>query len=114
MTDIVRVESLLWVHDYYFTLGHVHLRLAPGEILGVMGPKGAGKTTLLRILWGLARPTAGKVDVFGMAPHLHQIEVRLKSGYVGDAPKFYGYMTVRYFLKFISGFYDNWDEKRVE
>jgi putative ABC transport system ATP-binding protein len=37
-----------------------------GEIVVVLGPSGAGKTTMLRILAGLDRPSAGRVDVLGV------------------------------------------------
>src|SRR5215475_7568463 len=110
--DIVRAESLLKCHRGWdgFTLGHVNLRLGPGEILGVIGEKGAGKSTLLRLLWGFVRPTSGTVEVFGLTPHVHQIEVRFKAGFVGATRGFYEWMTIREFLKFISNFYPNWDE----
>jgi ABC-2 type transport system ATP-binding protein len=114
--DIVRAESLLKVQLPWegFTLGHVNLQLGPGEILGVMGAKGAGKSTLLRLLWGFARPTSGTLEVFGLIPHLHQIEVRFKGGFVSGSRGFYEWMTVRDFLRFISNFYPNWDESHAE
>lgn len=39
--------------------------LAPGRLLGLVGPDGAGKTTLLRILAGLAEADEGTVKVLG-------------------------------------------------
>lgn len=33
-----------------------------GEFIGLIGPNGAGKTTLLRIILGLLKPSAGKMD----------------------------------------------------
>ena len=39
----------------------VSLRLAPGEIVAVLGANGAGKSSLLRALLGLTRPHAGQI-----------------------------------------------------
>ncbi|WP_246186814.1 ABC transporter ATP-binding protein [Microlunatus speluncae] len=40
----------------------------PGELVGFIGPNGAGKTTTMKILSGLLRPTAGRIDVLGQTP----------------------------------------------
>jgi zinc/manganese transport system ATP-binding protein len=39
-----------------------------GEFIAVLGPNGAGKSTLLKVLLGLLKPDAGRVEVFGGAP----------------------------------------------
>lgn len=41
----------------------VDLAVAPGELWLVTGANGAGKTTLIRLLAGLLRPSAGRVEV---------------------------------------------------
>lgn len=46
-------------------LDPLSLTLAPGEVLGVLGPNGSGKTTLMKILAGLIRPSAGTGTVVG-------------------------------------------------
>ncbi len=43
------------------TLRGVTCALAPGEVLGIVGPSAAGKSTLARLIAGTWRPTAGKV-----------------------------------------------------
>ncbi|MFZ0267318.1 type I secretion system permease/ATPase [Caulobacter sp.] len=43
----------------------VSFRLAPGEILGVIGPSGAGKTTLARVAAAAIAPDAGMVRLDG-------------------------------------------------
>ena len=44
------------------------LEVPEGRICGLVGANGAGKTTLLRLLVGLARPSAGDVQVLGQRP----------------------------------------------
>ena len=46
-------------------LDDINLEIAPGEIVGLLGPSGTGKTTLLRVLGGLLRPTGGTVLLDG-------------------------------------------------
>ncbi len=46
-------------------LQDVDLDVATGEFVAVAGPNGGGKTTLLRVVLGLARPTAGRAELFG-------------------------------------------------
>ncbi len=42
-------------------LENVHMRLYPGEVLGVVGDNGAGKSTLMKVLSGLYPPNKGEV-----------------------------------------------------
>lgn len=48
-----------------FTLGPINLKLAAGEITGVVGENGNGKTTLLRIIAGELSHDGGEIKYFG-------------------------------------------------
>ena len=41
------------------------LKLAPGDVVGLLGPKGAGKTTTFNLVIGLLSPDQGEVTVNG-------------------------------------------------
>jgi ABC-2 type transport system ATP-binding protein len=112
--ETVRTEQLSKSYKGVFRLGPLDLRVAPGEILGIMGPNGAGKTTLLRLLWGFIRPDSGSIFIFGMQPHLEQVKIRLRAGYLSENPQFYSALTGRQFLQFVANFYEGWDSRRTD
>ena len=60
----------------------VDLEVEQGEFVAVAGPNGGGKTTLLRLVLGLERPTAGRVDVH--ARRIGYLPQRAQAGV--DAP----------------------------
>ncbi|CAB3641064.1 Methionine import ATP-binding protein MetN [Paraburkholderia sediminicola] len=48
-------------------LANVTLRVARGEVFGIIGRSGAGKSTLLRLVNGLEKPSSGAVRVNGVS-----------------------------------------------
>ena len=51
--------------DDRIILENVNLTVNRGDFVAITGPNGGGKTTLLRIILGLLKPTAGKVEFSG-------------------------------------------------
>jgi NitT/TauT family transport system ATP-binding protein len=53
-------------------LDRVHLDVAPGELVCVVGASGCGKSTLLNLMAELDEPTAGEVEVHGRTSLMFQ------------------------------------------
>ncbi|HEY8745958.1 MAG TPA: ATP-binding cassette domain-containing protein [Chloroflexota bacterium] len=49
----------------FVAVDRLTLRIATGEIFGLLGPNGSGKTTTINMVSGLSRPTEGQVHVLG-------------------------------------------------
>lgn len=62
----IRAEGLSKRYGTVDALCGLDLEIAPGEVVGYLGPNGAGKTTTIRLLLGLARPTGGRAEIFGL------------------------------------------------
>ncbi len=69
MTDsiILQVDRIAkqFAADTLRVVDEVSFQLAPGEILGLLGPSGCGKNTLLRMIAGFEQPTTGTITLGG-------------------------------------------------
>ncbi len=73
----------------------LNLRVDPGLVYGFLGPNGAGKTTTIRMVLGLIRPTAGRVEVAGLDVLRNASQVLPRIGALVEAPALYAYMSGR-------------------
>jgi ABC-2 type transport system ATP-binding protein len=78
------------------------LVVQPGEVVGLLGANGAGKTTLIRLLFGVLRPSAGTVSLFGRPPTRAE---RRRVGYVPQNLGLYPDLTVAQNLEFRAGLF---------
>jgi heme exporter protein A len=81
-------------------LDAIDLVLDPGEHLAVLGENGAGKTTLLRILATAARPTSGRLEIFGLDALRERKRLRARIGFVAHAPGLYPALSAAENLEF--------------
>ena len=79
----------------------VDMRVAPGEVVGLIGPSGSGKSTLLKCLGAVIEPTAGRMmlgediiyDDGWKIPDLRALR-RDKIGFVFQAPYLIPFLDV--------------------
>jgi len=96
-SDPVLAVSGLWA-NYGATpiLQGVDIKIAKGEIVGLIGRNGVGKTTTMRCLIGLLRATAGSIRVLGqdLTGQPADAFARLGIGYIPQGREVFPRMTV--------------------
>lgn len=78
----------------------IDFEIRRGEIFGFLGPNGSGKTTTIRMMLGLMKPTAGRVEVLGMDVSRHPDKIRPRLGYMSQRFSLYNDLTVMENLRF--------------
>jgi len=73
-TDVLRAEHISKSYGAVTALVEVNLRLAKGEVLGLIGDNGAGKSTLLKILCGFQPPDSGRIVLNGQEVALSSVD----------------------------------------
>ncbi|MEX0865445.1 MAG: ATP-binding cassette domain-containing protein [Acidimicrobiia bacterium] len=76
-------------------LRDIDLELAPGSVLGLVGPNGSGKTTLLRLLATLLEPDQGKATILGGRSGTEEVyRARPGIGLIGHTPSLIPELTL--------------------
>jgi ABC-2 type transport system ATP-binding protein len=92
---VIRADGLAKMYRGVTAVDHIDLAVAPGEIVGILGPNGSGKTTTILMLLGLTEPSAGRAEVAGFDPLRAPLEVKRRAGYLPDQVGFYDAMSAR-------------------
>lgn len=91
--DVLRCEAVSRGSGGVAAVREVDLDVVAGEVLALVGLNGAGRTTLVRLVLGMVRPDAGRVEVLGTP-----VGGRVRWGAVGhlvETPSVCPELTVR-------------------
>ena len=78
----------------------VDMRVAAGELVGLLGPSGSGKTTVMRAVVGVQQKVTGTVEVLGL-PAGHP-RLRNRVGYVTQEPSVYRDLSIEENLRYFA------------
>jgi branched-chain amino acid transport system ATP-binding protein len=97
LSDLLQVEGLETYYGASQALFGISLRIAPGEMVTLLGRNGMGKTTTVRSITGLIRPRHGTVRFRGEP--IHGLEAdrigRAGIGLVPEGRQIFPNLTVR-------------------
>lgn len=82
-------------------LDALDLTLAPGEVVGLLGPNGSGKTTSLRLFLGFLQATSGTATLGGFDCWTQSVQARRLVTYLPGELRLYDTMTGRQIVTFL-------------
>ncbi len=83
-TPAIEIRDLRVDYGDFVAVNDISLKVAPGEVFGMVGPNGAGKSSTFRVLATLNRPTYGEVKLCGLDLLEQTEEARRLLGYMPD------------------------------
>lgn len=95
MADIVNVQGLVKRYGQTLALDHFDLRIARGEIFGLLGPNGCGKTTAINCMLQLLTYDRGSIELFGEAMTPARYDLKARIGIVPQQVAVLDELTVR-------------------
>lgn len=102
---VLRAKNVSVAYGATTAVDSVTLKIARGEIFGLLGPDGAGKTSLLSAIEGLVRPVSGEVEIDGVDAREHPEMVKAKVGVQLQSTSFQPQLTLRQLLRLFAGLY---------
>ena len=100
MTETVAVHEVVKRFGKVEAVRDVSFTLHEGETVALVGHNGAGKTTLMKLMLGLIRPSAGRIQVLGDDPAAGEFAARRRVGYLPENVSFNAALTGRETLAF--------------
>ncbi len=92
---VLRTSALSKRYGSILAVRSLDLEILPGQVLGLLGPNGSGKTTTISMILDLVRPTAGRVELFGLPLLEHRWACLRRIGAIIESPAFYPYLSGR-------------------
>ena len=103
MTDALSIHGLTKTFGPKMAVDDLSLDVRAGELYALLGPNGAGKTTTLRMVAGLLKPDAGRIEVFGVYAQADPAAAKRMIAWAPDEPMLYDRLNPMEYLEFVAG-----------
>lgn len=105
---LIECRNLVKTFTKKQALKGINLKLARGNIVGLLGPNGSGKSTFIKLACGLLTPTNGEILINGKKPG---IESKKIISYLPERTYLNDWMTVADIVEYFNAFYDDFDSE---
>lgn len=107
---LLDIENITHNYRGLKALDNLNMKMAPGRIVGLLGPNGSGKTTLLKIIAGLLSEYEGDVRIRGWIPGA---ESKALISYLPDVEYLNKRMTGGDAIDLFARYFDDFDSAKA-
>ncbi|MGK5079092.1 ABC transporter ATP-binding protein [Janthinobacterium sp. HLX7-2] len=111
--SIISARGLRKHYGKQAAIDGISFDIAPGRIVGLIGPNGSGKTTTLKAILGLTG-FDGELSVLGRDPRLQRDALMDDVCFIADVAILPGWLRVRDAIDFVAGVHPRFDRSKAE
>lgn len=110
--NILEIQGLCRRFGNHKVIDNLSFSVPEHCVLGFIGANGAGKTTTMKMILGLLKADAGKIQVAGRTVSYGETKTNRYIGYLPDVPEYYGYMRPKEYLN-LCGEISQMDRRKI-
>ncbi|MEW6759792.1 MAG: ABC transporter ATP-binding protein [Pseudomonadota bacterium] len=113
MSAVIEARGLTKRYGKRTAVDGIDFDIAPGRIVGLIGPNGSGKTTTLKAALGLI-PFEGQLSVLGFDPRTQRDDLMKEVCFIADVAILPRWLRVKDAIDFVEGVHPRFDRKKAE
>ena len=111
--SVISARGLRKHYGKQAAIDDISFDIAPGRIVGLIGPNGSGKTTTLKAILGLTG-FDGELSVLGRDPRTERDALMEDVCFIADVAILPGWLRVRDAIDFVAGVHPRFDRSKAE
>ena len=113
MHPVMSARGLTKCYGKRTAVDGIDFDIAPGRIVGLIGPNGSGKTTTLKAALGLI-DFDGQLSVLGFDPRTQRDDLMKEVCFIADVAILPRWLRVKDAINFVEGVHPRFDRKKAE
>ena len=111
--SVISARGLRKQYGKQLAIAGISFDIAPGRIVGLIGPNGSGKTTTLKAILGLTG-FDGELSVLGRDPRVQRDALMDDVCFIADVAILPGWLRVADAIDFVAGVHPRFDRSKAE
>ncbi|MDP1977048.1 ABC transporter ATP-binding protein [Undibacterium sp.] len=112
-SSVISARSISKQYGKQRVLDDVSFEIAPGRIVGLIGPNGSGKTTTLKAILGLGN-FDGEMQVLGLDPRTQRDALMNEVCFIADVAILPRWIKVKQAMDFVAGVHPKFNRAKAE